>query len=60
MFEQAVIDLKMILDCHLAAGDFDYLLKIRVRDLTDFNRLHAGTLIALPGVRLFRDEGSQG
>jgi Lrp/AsnC family leucine-responsive transcriptional regulator len=54
MFEQAVMGLKMVLDCHLVAGDFDYLLKIRVRDLPDFNRLHAETLIALPGVRQAR------
>lgn len=36
------------------AGDFDYLLKIRVRDMTDFNRLHSKMLIALPGVRQIR------
>lgn len=53
-FETAVLRLSMVLDCHLVAGDFDYLLKIRVRDLPDFNRLHAETLIALPGVRQAR------
>lgn len=53
-FEHAVLNLKMVLDCHLVAGDFDYLLKIRVRDLPDFNRLHAEILIALPGVRQAR------
>lgn len=53
-FEAAVLDLPMILDCHLVAGDFDYLLKIRVRDMADFNRLHAEKLIALPGVRQAR------
>ena len=53
-FEEAVIDLPMILDCHLVAGDFDYLLKIRVRDIADFNKLHADKLIALPGVRQAR------
>lgn len=53
-FEAAVLALPMILDCHLVAGDFDYLLKIRVRDMADFNRLHAEKLIALPGVRQAR------
>ena len=53
-FESAVIDLPMVLDCHLVAGDFDYLLKIRVRDITDFNRLHGEVLIALPEVRQAR------
>ncbi len=50
-FEKAITKLPMVLDCHLVAGDFDYLLKIRVRDIADFNRLHGERLIALPGVR---------
>src|SRR5690606_18314331 len=29
-FEGAVLELKEVLDCNLVAGDFDYLLKIRV------------------------------
>ena len=53
-FEKAVRAMKVVLDCHLVAGDFDYLLKIRVRDMADFNRLHGQTLIALPGVRQTR------
>ena len=53
-FEGAVRSLPMILDCHLVAGDFDYLLKIRVRDMADFNRLHGEKLIGLPGVRQTR------
>jgi len=53
-FEKAVARLKVVLDCHLVAGDFDYFLKIRVRDMEDFNRLHGSRLIALPGVRQTR------
>lgn len=53
-FEDAVRDLPFILDCHLVAGDFDYFLKIRIRDIADFNRLHGEQLIALPGVRQTR------
>ena len=53
-FEAAVTQMKELLDCHLVAGDFDYLLKIRVRDLADFNLLHSRMLIALPGVRQIR------
>ena len=45
---------RFILDCHIVAGDFDYILKIRVRDMADFNRLHGTKLIALPGVRQTR------
>jgi Lrp/AsnC family leucine-responsive transcriptional regulator len=53
-FEAAVRAMPMILDCHLVAGDFDYFLKIRVRDMSDFNRLHGEKLIGLPGVRQIR------
>jgi Lrp/AsnC family leucine-responsive transcriptional regulator len=53
-FEAAVRDMKTILDCYLVAGDFDYFLKIRVRDMADFNKLHSDKLITLPGVRQTR------
>ena len=53
-FEAAVVKLPFVLDCHLVAGDFDYFLKIRVRDIADFSRLLGEQLIALPGVRQTR------
>jgi Lrp/AsnC family leucine-responsive transcriptional regulator len=53
-FEKAIAKLKFVLDCHLVAGDFDYFLKIRVKDMADFNRIHGEQLIALPGVRQTR------
>ncbi|MEZ5935194.1 MAG: Lrp/AsnC ligand binding domain-containing protein [Alphaproteobacteria bacterium] len=53
-FEKAVSGMKEVLDCNLVAGDFDYLLKIRVRDLAGFNLLHGRQLITLPGVRQIR------
>jgi Lrp/AsnC family transcriptional regulator, leucine-responsive regulatory protein len=53
-FEAAIRKLPLVLDCHLVAGDFDFFLKIRVKDIADFNRLHGEQLIALPGVRQTR------
>ncbi len=53
-FEAAIAKLPFVLDCHLVAGDFDYFLKLRVRDMAGFNRLHGERLIALPGVRQTR------
>lgn len=50
-FEEAVLKVKEILDCILVAGEFDYFLKIRARDIADFNKLQSQTLIALPGVQ---------
>lgn len=53
-FEAAVGEMKEVLDCNLVAGDFDYLLKVRVRDMSGFNLLHGRQLITLPGVRQIR------
>jgi Lrp/AsnC family leucine-responsive transcriptional regulator len=53
-FEGAIAKLAFILDCQLVAGDFDYFLKVRVRDISDFNGLHSEQLLALPGVRQLR------
>ena len=53
-FEAAIKKLSFVLDCYLVAGDFDYFLKIRVKDIKDFNKLHADKLIAFPGVRQIR------
>lgn len=53
-FEETITKLPFVLDCHLVAGDFDYFLKIRIRDMADFNKLHGEKLIALPGVRQTR------
>ena len=53
-FEAAARKLSFVLDCHLVAGDFDYFLKIRLRDMSEFNRLHGEQLIGLPGVRQTR------
>lgn len=53
-FEAAVRGLDQVLECVLVAGEVDYFLRIRVRDLPAFNRLHSETIIALPGVRQVR------
>lgn len=53
-FETAVVKMPFIIDCHLVAGDFDYFLKIRVKDINDFSRLHGAKLLTLPGVRQTR------
>lgn len=50
-FEKVVVKMREVLDCVLVAGEFDYFLKIRARDVADFNKLQGETLIALPGVR---------
>lgn len=53
-FEKAAASISGCLECHLVAGEFDYFLMVRTRDLQRFNKLHAGELINLPGVRQIR------
>lgn len=53
-FEQAVSRFSFVLECHCVAGDFDYLLKVRAKDISDFNRLHRERLLTLPSVRQLR------
>ena len=50
-FNRAVQAVPEIEQCHMMAASFDYLLKVRTRDIADFNRLHADEIISLPGVR---------
>jgi Lrp/AsnC family transcriptional regulator, leucine-responsive regulatory protein len=53
-FEKAIKKIPAILECWLIAGEFDYWLKIRVKDIHAFNRLHANALLPIPGVRQLR------
>jgi len=40
-----------ILECHMVAGGFDYLIKARVKDMAAYRAFLGGTLAAVPGVR---------
>ncbi len=53
-FEAAIPEFPFILECQCVAGDFDYFLKVRVKDISDFNNLHRAKLLTLPGVRQLR------
>jgi len=50
-FKAAVQARPEILECHLVAGGFDYLLKTRVADMHAYRELLASVLWSLPGVR---------
>ena len=39
-----------LLECHLVSGNFDYLLKARVRDMQEYRSLLGEKILALPGV----------
>lgn len=49
-FEDAIQKIPVILECTLLSGDFDYWMKIRVKDVQAFKRLYANVLLSLPGV----------
>jgi Lrp/AsnC family transcriptional regulator, leucine-responsive regulatory protein len=40
-----------ILECHMVAGGFDYLIKVRMADMAAFRRFAGDVLWQLPGVR---------
>ncbi len=49
-FEEAVRNIPEVMECYLMTGEFDYLLRVVVADMADFERLHKEALTRLPGV----------
>lgn len=49
-FNAAVKPVKQILECHMVGGGFDYLVKIRVRDMGEYRDILGGVIGALPMV----------
>ncbi|HNP62438.1 MAG TPA: Lrp/AsnC family transcriptional regulator [Woeseiaceae bacterium] len=49
-FELAVKNIPEVMECYLMTGEFDYLLRVVVSDMADFERLHRDSLTRLPGV----------
>jgi Lrp/AsnC family leucine-responsive transcriptional regulator len=50
-FAKAVRLAPEILECHMVAGGFDYLVKARVRDMEAYRRFLGDILVRAPGVR---------
>ncbi|HYF53265.1 MAG TPA: Lrp/AsnC ligand binding domain-containing protein [Salinarimonas sp.] len=50
-FAAAVRRAPEVLECHMVAGGFDYLVKTRVADMAAYRRFLGEVLLALPGVR---------
>lgn len=49
-FSAAVHQHEDIQECHLVSGNFDFLLKTRVADMSSYRKLLGDTLLRLPGV----------
>jgi Lrp/AsnC family leucine-responsive transcriptional regulator len=50
-FAEAVKRAPEVLECHMVAGGFDYLVKTRVADMAAYRRFLGDILLALPGVK---------
>lgn len=50
-FKEMVRATPEILECHLVAGGFDYLIKARVKDMNAYRAFLGERLSVLPGVR---------
>ena len=49
-FNKAVRDVPEIEQCHMIAGAFDYLIKVRSRDIGDYRRVLGEKISELPYV----------
>lgn len=49
-FENAIRAIPEVMECYLMTGTSDYLVRVVVRDTSDYERLHTKYLTRLPGV----------
>lgn len=49
-FDSAVKGVEEVMDCHGVAGAWDYVLRVVVHDMHDYDRVCASKLTRLPGV----------
>lgn len=50
-FARAALRSPEVMECHMVASGFNYLVKTRVEDMTAYRRFLADVTLALPGVR---------
>lgn len=50
-FAESMQSLPEVLECHMVAGGFDYLLKVRVADMAAYRHFLGDSLTTMPGVR---------
>ncbi|MFN2098536.1 Lrp/AsnC family transcriptional regulator [Altererythrobacter sp. MF3-039] len=49
-FSRGIAAIDEIIECHRMAGDIDYLLKLRVRDIADYDRIYRRLIGRVPGL----------
>jgi Lrp/AsnC family leucine-responsive transcriptional regulator len=50
-FAEAARNSPDVLECHMVAGGFDYLIKTRLADMSTYRRFLGDVLLSFPGVR---------
>ncbi|UYG01037.1 MULTISPECIES: Lrp/AsnC ligand binding domain-containing protein [unclassified Halomonas] len=50
-FRRAVETLPQIQECHLVSGQFDYILKCRIPEMSAYRQLLGDVVLTLPGVK---------
>lgn len=48
-FKHAVVKIQGVIECHMVAGGFDYLLKLRFKDMAAYREM-LGIIVELPAV----------
>ena len=49
-FRQAVLAMEEVQECHMVAGGFDYLIKVRTRDITHYRKFLGEKLSVMPHI----------
>ena len=49
-FNEAVSRMPEAIECHMVGGGFDYLVKLRVREMSEYRSILGGAIGALPAV----------
>lgn len=50
-FRDAMVAIRQVQECHMVAGGFDYLVKVRVRDMAAYRAFLGEVLAKVPGIR---------
>ena len=49
-FEEAIVAMPEILECHMISGEFDYLMRVAARNTADYEKLYRNRLSLIPSV----------
>jgi len=55
-FNESILDLPQVVECHMMAGDCDFLLRVVARDLDAYRRFQAEKLARIEGVQSLKTD----